>query len=138
MAEITIKVDGDKRVTRKLTGFSRALPGQIKKGFQRAGSIFIRDMRTKISGLGFSRNPARSSPYPGIKSGEMFRTLFMKVGGAATGQYLRVGPNVDYAVYQEFGTSHIPARPFVGPTLKENLDEAMDAIQDEIAKPLDR
>uniref|UniRef100_A0A6M3JV65 Tail protein n=1 Tax=viral metagenome TaxID=1070528 RepID=A0A6M3JV65_9ZZZZ len=138
MAEIIIKVDGAERIVRKIDGFSRALPGQIKKGFQRAGSIFIKDMRTKISGLGFSRNPARSSPYPGIKSGQMFRTLFMKVGGTATGQYLRVGPNVHYAVYQEFGTSTIPARPFVGPTLKENLDAAMDAIQQEIAKPLDR
>ena len=138
MAEISITVTGDKRVTRKLTGFSRALPGQLRKGFQRAGAIFIKDMRTKISGLGFSRNPARSSPYPGIKSGEMFRTLFMKVGRESGGVSLRVGPNVKYAVFQEFGTKHIPARPFVGPTLQENIDEATDAIQEEIARPLGR
>ena len=85
MAEISITINGDKRVTRKLTGFSRALPGQLSRGFKRAGAIFIKDMRTKISGDGFSRNPARSSPYPGIKSGEMFRTLFMKVGQESGG-----------------------------------------------------
>ena len=136
MAEINITVTGDKRVTRKLTGFSRALPGQLRKGFQRAGAIFIKSLRTKISGLGFSRNPARSSPYPGIKSGEMFRTLFMKVDKAGGNPRLRVGPNVKYAIYQEFGTKHIPARPFVGPTLQKNIDEAMDAIQEEIARPL--
>ena len=138
MAEISIQVQGGKRITRKIAGFQHALPGQIAKGFRKAGEIFLSSIRDKISGEGFSRNPARSSPYPGIKSGEMFRTLFMKVSRRQGGVTLRVGPNVDYAIYQEYGTSTIPPRPFVGPTLNEELDEAMDAIEFEIMKPLRR
>ena len=136
MVEVTIQLVGGKRLTRKLKTFGRVLPQQIRKGFVRAGGIFLKSIRQKISGEGYSRNPGRGVPYPGIKSGEMFRTLFVEVKDTTSGPSLRVGPNVEYAVFQEFGTKHIPARPFIDPTLEGELDKAMDAIQQEIAKPL--
>lgn len=131
--EITISTPGAERVARALTNLDKAMPSAIKRGMNKAGGLLLKDMRRKISGPGFTRNPARSSPYPGIASGEMFRTMFSSVSQEGDAIVLRVGPNVHYAIYQEYGTKHIPARPFVGPTWRDKGDSAIDKIQDAIS-----
>jgi len=167
MAEIHIQIAGDKRITRKLRSFGADLNGNLKRGMEAAGHVLLRNMRRKISGLGFSRNPARSSPYPGVKHGQMLRTLFSKVETVTGGPVLRVGPSVKYAVYQEFGANvtqtvsrkqhfylgltkgmwipigstirmKIPPRPFVGPTFRDEGEKALDMIERAIMKPLRR
>ncbi len=39
---------------------------------------------------------------------------------APGGMAARIGTNVHYAPYQEFGTVHIPPRPFLGPAFQEH------------------
>lgn len=142
-AEITISIGDAAQGSRKLKGFSRALPGQLQSGFKRAGSIFERDMKKKLSGpgrvKGSTHGPiSRLGDYPGKRTGRLQNSVNFQVSNTAGGLQLRVGPNVSYAPFLELGTSKMQPYPFVGPTLEHKADEAVDAIQREIAKPLDR
>ena len=56
----------------------------------------------------------------------------------ATGATLKVGPNALYAPFLELGTSRMEPYPFVGPTFNDKGDRAVEMIQDEVIKPLDR
>lgn len=40
----------------------------------------------------------------------------------------RVGSKLDIAAYQEFGTEHIPPRPFLGPALLESTPEVLKMV----------
>lgn len=95
-------------------------------------------MKKKLSGPSHTKSPGNSNPYPGVVTGRLRASVNMQVSSAAGGLQLRVGPNVTYAPFLEFGTSRMQPYPFVGPTLKHKGDKAFDAIQKEIAKPLDR
>lgn len=44
-----------------------------------------------------------------------------------------IGPAVDYAEHQEFGTSRMAAHPFMRPALDEHENEIVDAIGDIVA-----
>tara|TARA_Y100000310_G_scaffold126272_3_gene125050 strand:+ start:8649 stop:9008 length:360 start_codon:yes stop_codon:yes gene_type:complete len=41
----------------------------------------------------------------------------------------RIGPTTDYAVHLEFGTSRMPARPFMIPALEEERDPFIAAVR---------
>ena len=125
MSELKINMTPKRSI--KLDRFQKGFNGNLRKGFTVAGGLLLKEMRQKVSGTGFTLNPARSSDYPGVLTGEMRRTMFMRVEDG--GMTLRVGPDVKYAKYQEFGTKHIPARPFVFPTWNDTGDKAVDAIQ---------
>lgn len=135
MAEITITMNGEKRLSRKLKNFSTALPANIKKGFTIAGVIFERDMKKKLSRPGRRKGPS-SNPYPGVITGRLRGSVLAQVKNTPAGFQLRVGPKVKYAKFLEFGTKKMPAYAFIGPTLRDKLDQAVSAIQKEIAKPL--
>jgi HK97 gp10 family phage protein len=44
--------------------------------------------------------------------------------------YVAVGTDVEYAAAQEFGTSSIPAHPYLRPALEDNRKEVVDIIAD--------
>lgn len=135
MAELSITMK-PKSGSRKLKAFADKAPGQIKKGLRKAGSMILKDWAKKISGTGFVRNPARASKYPGVMTGQMFRTLTAKP--VNSGMAVQIGPNVSYAIFHETGTKHMPARPVVPDVWKDTGDDALDAFQKTIAEPLDR
>ncbi len=134
MVELKISLGQNSRGSIILNRFSDELPKNIRKGLNAAGSELLLSMRRKISGDGFVKNPARSSPYPGVFAGEMLRTTFSKPD--PDGYAIRVGPNVDYAKYHEFGTSRMPARPFIWPTWEDTGDKALNKLQAIIMEPL--
>jgi len=47
-----------------------------------------------------------------------------------------VGATAEYAVYLEFGTSRMEARPFMRPALQDNLDNVVKAIKNELSRAL--
>lgn len=44
--------------------------------------------------------------------------------------FAKIGTNLNYAQFNEFGTSRMPARPFMRPALDNKRGEALDEIQD--------
>ena len=42
-----------------------------------------------------------------------------------------IGPKVHYAIYHEFGTRHMRARPLMRPTFDEDKQKALAAVRDE-------
>ena len=135
--EVTISMGGAAKGSRKLKNFKQALPRQTRRGFQKAGSIFERDMKQKLSGPSHTRNPGSGNPFPGVVTGRLRSGVNTQIDQTSGGLQLRVGPNVSYAPFLEFKKG-AGRYPFVGPTLEHKGDKAIDAIQREIAKPLDR
>ncbi len=133
--ELTVKFN-DKRYKRMLNRFQRAQPAQRKKGMFAAGTIFLKEMKSKTRGEGFTRNPSRSSSYPGVNTGEMRRTMNVNVEN--DGMEMRVGPHVNYAQYLEFHEHRNTKikRPFVRDTLTEGFEKAVDAIARAVFSPL--
>jgi len=166
-AELSIKLD-DKRFRRTMERFKRQQPQQRRKGMLKGGSILVRSIHKKIGGEGFTRNPSRTSKYPGVLTGTMYKTIYAKVDPKGT--WLVVGPGgaaSKYAAALEFGASitqtvskkqhwylglakgiwiktgstlniRIPPRPFLGDTLKEEVDKVMKIIFGEVVRPLRR
>lgn len=133
MSKITLTFNGAQAVSRKLGNIDRALPDDIARGLNSMGATLLKSMTRKVSGPGFTRNPQRSSPYPGVYKGNLFRSLFSKVNKPRL--QLRVGPNVEYAYHLEFKKGK-GRYPFVGPTLDDTGDKAMDDFMDQIRKAL--
>lgn len=50
------------------------------------------------------------------------------VGGGTTEAEVAVGPTTDYAIYGEFGTYAVGARPFARPSLDEHKDAVLAAM----------
>jgi len=48
-----------------------------------------------------------------------------------------IGFSAEYAWYQEFGTSKMPAQPYLRPTLDEDADEIIKVMQDKINKQIE-
>lgn len=140
--ELKITLGGNSLGSRKIAGFTDALPANLWIGFDKAGAIFERDMKLKLSGPGRRRGSthgpiSRLNNYPGVITGRLRASVNARITGSGTNITLRVGPNVEYAPYLEFGTSRMPAYSFVRPTLEDNSERAFDAIADAITKPLD-
>jgi len=112
-------------------------PEVVKKGLNAAGAVLLREGKQMISGLGFTRDPGRTSPYPGILTGQMRRTFTSRQVNRGGAPEQHVGPAVEYAVFHEVGTKNMPARPFMKPLAEIKGDEAIDAMIHEILKPLD-
>ena len=134
--ELTVKFD-DKRFKRLINRFQKAQPAQRKRGMWKAGIIFLKGMKAKVDGEGFTRNPGRGSPYPGVLSGKMRTSMNVQVKDS--GMDMRVGPHKpEYAPYLEFFEHRNTKirKPFVRDTLEENFDKAVDAIARAIFSPL--
>ncbi len=133
--ELTVKFN-DKRFKSLLNRFQKAQPAQRKKGMFGAGAIFLKGMKRKMRGEGFTRNPSRSSSYPGHLTGETVRTMNVQVKD--DGMEMRVGPHVNYGQYLEFFEHRNTKikRPFVRDTLTEGFEKAVDAIARAVFSPL--
>lgn len=134
MAELTIGFPDGKTQLVKLPRIATQMRASLRKGLTKAGQIVEKSAGDKIKGPGFTLGN-RSRQYPGVLTGLMFQTLTSRYEDS--GPRVRIGPNVEYAAYQEFGTSNIEARPFMGDSLKENVDEITDAIRDAVMGSFD-
>lgn len=58
------------------------------------------------------------------------------VSGGTTEAEVAVGPTTDYAIYGEFGTAAVGARPFARPSLDEHKAEVLAAMAAAMRKAL--
>ncbi len=156
--EVIITLGPNSKGSRRLRAFGKALPAQLEKGFRVAGNIFERDMKLKLSGPGRSKRRGggprsgtsgrsfrgQSGQYPGVVTDSLRSSVGSKVTRGTRGPSLEVGPNarggaeIIYAKFLEGGTRNMRPFPFVAPTFEHKHNEAFDAIQRAIVRPLDR
>jgi HK97 gp10 family phage protein len=61
-----------------------------------------------------------------IDTGALINSISVDIDSDRLGG--RVGPTVDYAIYQELGTSTQPGRPFMGPAFDRQLGPFVSAL----------
>ncbi len=137
MVEIKIKSSPVKNL--KVVKFKKKLPGVMSKGLSQIGKLLAKQGKRNISGLGFSRDPSRSSNYFGIKSGNMFSTLNYKMQGDDA---VIIGSNAKYARFvipQSLGGDYKGSKiigHYIGDTIKQQKKELNKLFAKAIWKPL--
>lgn len=63
-----------------------------------------------------------------VRTGALARSVY----ATATGDEVVVGARASYAAYQEYGTSTVPASPYLRPALEAAQSEIVDAYTGEI------
>lgn len=53
-----------------------------------------------------------------VDTGNLRRSITHELGASGLNQYVRIGTNVEYAVFQELGTRFHPAHPFLRPAFE--------------------
>lgn len=59
-------------------------------------------------------------------------SLYQSISSQAEGMRAEVGTNVEYAMYQEFGTYKMAAHPYLIPAMEESEAEVCDIIKKSI------
>lgn len=54
-----------------------------------------------------------------VDTGNLRRSITHELGERGLVAYVRIGTNVDYAVFQELGTENMEAQPFLRPAMEE-------------------
>ncbi len=60
---------------------------------------------------------AAAKEFVAVDTGHLRRSLTHELGVAGFDQFVRIGTNVSYAIFQELGTRFHPAHPFLRPAL---------------------
>lgn len=124
---ITIKILNTDEVERAIEKYGAEALTKIKLTLRQAGALVegvaklnIQRGRPEWPPLKPETVKRKKSSKPLIDTGTLLNSITHKIEGNAC----LVGPfGVKYAVYQEFGTSRIPARPFLRPALLENEEK---------------
>ena len=75
----------------------------------------------------------KPSPRPNVDTGRLRNSIVYEVDGAE--QSVKVGSNVEYAPYLEFGTSRMPqGYPYLKPAVEHNMDKYTKVIAQELGK----
>jgi len=118
MIEMQIEID-DKRVKEMLKKMNPAIQQALLRFLKKAGSI-IKSSAKANAPVDTSRLRGSISSRP-----EGIRQVI-------------IGPNVDYGIYQEFGTKYMKAQPYMRPALEDNIDNVRDIFIREINLAIQR
>lgn len=113
MQKTTIRLTGDKELKRKIAALEEAVVGQVVEKAAMAAAVVLRDSAKR-------RAPRRT--------GKGAESMTAKVVSRKAGEAkIAVGPGKEgwYLMFHEFGTSKMPARPFLRPAIDENGEEAV-------------
>jgi len=69
-----------------------------------------------------------------VRSGRLRSSIFSNVRKDGTDVIGEIGSNVYYARLHELGTKRLPARPFLQPAIRDNIDKIQQIIIDSINK----
>ena len=109
---------------------------QAAKKFKKIQTDFEHKLgvATKAAAKKVESDAKTLAPY---KTGTLRRSITtsdpIKSGGDV---YCKVGTDVEYAPYQEYGTSRIPAHPYLHPALDANKGEIAEKIRDALKKAM--
>jgi len=118
MIEMQIEID-DKRVQAMLKKMNPAIQQALSRFLKKAGII------------------VKSS----AKANAPVDTSNLRGGISSRPEGIRqviIGPNVDYGIYQEFGTKYMKAQPYMRPALQDNIDNIRDIFLKEINLAIQR
>lgn len=114
----TVSIKGLSRLQAKLKKLDPLTRGAVSRGVQLAGVLVEGSAKT-------------AAP---VDTGRLRGSIHTTGKSTPNGAEASVGTNVEYALYQELGTSKMQAQPFLKPALQKNKAKAKTIIQTEIVK----
>lgn len=72
-----------------------------------------------------------STGKPGYIGGTLRNSISHQVAGS---DEVHVGTNVEYAPFVELGTSKMVAKPYLGPSITDHIDEYKSIVESELKK----
>lgn len=135
MDGFSIKIEGAKELQDALKGLEPALSKKIiKAALKRVGAKLLADVKARAP-IG---SPDESTD-PNYKPGFLRDSLVSKVSMAKSKVSVTVGSNDKlytgnnfYLAFNELGTSHQEAKPFLRPALEDNKDSIREDVTNEI------
>jgi len=113
MVGISIKLD-DSKVRKMLKEMTPAIRKAIERFLIKAGTVVKASAKANAP----------------VRTGRLRDSISSKVDKVR--QEAVIGPNVEYAIYQEFGTKYMKAQPYMRPALEDNIDNIRDIFVREI------
>lgn len=89
--------------------------------------VQVRTLLSQEVGKAAFEIQAKAQALAPVKTGTLRRSIHTVM--AANGQSATVGPSVEYAKFQEFGTRHHAARPFMRPAAEAVLPQFAAAVK---------
>jgi HK97 gp10 family phage protein len=122
----TVRVYGVKALIRKFESLEESVAGQTLEQAAMAGAEVVRQEASR-------RAPRRT----GMLAGHIVAEL---KEGSAERVSVAIGPDKDafYGMFQELGTVHHPAQPFLRPALDEKANEATRAVGWELGRAVNK
>lgn len=96
--------------------FRKNIRKQIAEGVDRAASALQSDIKRTLS---ISPSPSSPGQPPGVDTGTLRRSVQIDRSRVDSDLLARVGTNVEYGRYLEYGTIKMAARPWLRPTLSK-------------------
>jgi len=123
VAKNKIQVIGGERVDRALAALGEAASDVLEQAAQ-AGAEPVRESAERLA------------PELTGKLSESIVQVILELSDSEV--EIAVGPDKEafWGLYQEFGTPHHPAQPFLRPAFDENQERILEAIADELRKEL--
>ncbi|MEM1566734.1 MAG: HK97 gp10 family phage protein [Candidatus Bathyarchaeia archaeon] len=112
--EITITVEGAENLQQALQRLDDAAQRNIQEHLER----WAMEVREHARAL---------AP---VRTGLLRNSIYTKTSGWT----VKVGASAEYAIYVEFGTRHMQAKPFLRPAVEEHLPTLENAILEALEK----
>ncbi len=154
MGSVTVRVDGLKELQKAMQSLGRKTSNRIAVKAMRKGGAIVRDKARSLAPVLKERVPhrragtLRKSIQSRTKVGKNGRTdAYIWVKGLSTKQVLKFKEKSGkssaynprdpfYWRYLEFGTSKMPARPFMRPAFQQSKEQAAQAIIDTLQQEI--
>lgn len=106
---------------------------ELQRNLERHREQVIREVEQSLveSALIVERDAKIKAPFD---FGRLRNSISHETDFGSSSPRVTVGTNIEYAKYQEFGTSRIPAHPYLFPALRENESRIRRKIIDGIRR----
>lgn len=116
-----INISGIDSVTSMIDNFAEGLGKRLEHGLARGGA--------EVAGEARDRCPkSTEKTRPGGIHGELKRSITSHTEG----MHCEIGTNKEYAMYVEYGTCKMAARPYLVPALEAKADEVVQIIKEAV------
>ena len=119
MSVFKVTLNGVNRITGKLKKYEIAVSAEVREALTLGGFTVQSSSKKSIQSSPADPETGRSKPGnpPKTDTGRLVNSIFVDIEQTERGLSVRVGTNVKYGTYLEFGTRTVQARPWLGPAL---------------------
>lgn len=146
MGSVTVRVDGLKELQKAMQSLGRKTSNRIAVKAMRKGGAIVRDKARSLAPVlkesvphrraGTLRKSIQSRTKVG-KNGRTDAYIWVKGLSTKSGKSSAYNPRDPfYWRYLEFGTSKMPARPFMRPAFQQSKEQAAQAIIDTLQQEI--